>query len=367
MILKAIFLYLLLINAAAFVAYGVDKLKARRSWWRIPESTLLLMAALGGSLGAWMGMKVWHHKTMHKKFRYGVPLLVMLQVALAAFLLAGCTGGSGRVDEGRLQRRVDSLLAERQVDVGLAVLYRGEWLCEVGLDKQFPMMSVYKLHQAMVVRSLVVNSEHIRMYSEVPIFRDMLRPDTYSPLRDAYPEGDVRLSVEELLRYSLQLSDNNATDILFEQFGGPALVQKSMECLGLRDTRICWTEDDMHRDTSRAADNVTTPREAACLMETGYRDQWLRRTLMGCQTGQKRLPALLPEGVRVGHKTGTGDPLPNGMQSGVNDVGFVEVPGKEEPYFIAVFCNNAAMSLEQTEALIAELSLMVYEHVARLQ
>ena len=78
--------YILGINVIAFLVYGIDKLKAKRGKWRIPESTLLLLAAIGGSLGALFGMKVWHHKTMHKKFQYGVPLLLILQLALGAYL-----------------------------------------------------------------------------------------------------------------------------------------------------------------------------------------------------------------------------------------------------------------------------------------
>lgn len=78
--------YLLAINAVAFFAYGIDKLKARKGWWRIPETTLLLLAIIGGSIGAWLGMKVWHHKTMHKKFRYGLPVILLLQLALAVYL-----------------------------------------------------------------------------------------------------------------------------------------------------------------------------------------------------------------------------------------------------------------------------------------
>ena len=78
--------YLLAINAVAFFAYGIDKLKARKGWWRIPEATLLLLAAIGGSVGAWLGMKAWHHKTMHRKFQYGLPVIFLLQLALAVYL-----------------------------------------------------------------------------------------------------------------------------------------------------------------------------------------------------------------------------------------------------------------------------------------
>lgn len=78
--------YLLSVNIISFVLYGIDKYKAKRGKWRISEATLLTMAVIGGSIGAWTGMKVWHHKTMHKKFTIGVPLVLTLQAALAIYL-----------------------------------------------------------------------------------------------------------------------------------------------------------------------------------------------------------------------------------------------------------------------------------------
>lgn len=77
-----IMIYLVVINLATFVTYGIDKWKAKKDKWRIPEMTLLGLAVLGGSIGAWLGMKAWRHKTMHKKFQYGVPLILLAQVTL---------------------------------------------------------------------------------------------------------------------------------------------------------------------------------------------------------------------------------------------------------------------------------------------
>ena len=79
--------YLLAVNIATFFLYGIDKYKAKKGRWRISEITLLLMAVIGGSIGAWAGMRLWHHKTMHKKFKYGIPLIIIMQVALAVYLL----------------------------------------------------------------------------------------------------------------------------------------------------------------------------------------------------------------------------------------------------------------------------------------
>ena len=77
---STIILYLLAINIAAFIAFGIDKYKAKRDKWRIPESTLLTIAVLGGSIGALAGMKIWRHKTLHNKFRIGIPVILVLQI-----------------------------------------------------------------------------------------------------------------------------------------------------------------------------------------------------------------------------------------------------------------------------------------------
>ena len=80
-------IYLLAVNAVTFIVYGIDKYKAKHAKWRISEATLILLAVIGGSIGAWCGMKVWHHKTMHKKFKYGVPVILLLQVALTVWII----------------------------------------------------------------------------------------------------------------------------------------------------------------------------------------------------------------------------------------------------------------------------------------
>ena len=85
--MNIIFGYLLAVNITSFLLYGIDKYKAKKGRWRISEATLLLMAVIGGSIGAWAGMRLWHHKTMHKNFKYGIPVIIIFQVALAVYLL----------------------------------------------------------------------------------------------------------------------------------------------------------------------------------------------------------------------------------------------------------------------------------------
>lgn len=81
-----IIFYLLAINIVAFITFGVDKYKAKRDKWRIPESTLLTMAVLGGSIGALAGMRFWRHKTLHDKFRIGIPVIIVLQIVAVIWL-----------------------------------------------------------------------------------------------------------------------------------------------------------------------------------------------------------------------------------------------------------------------------------------
>ena len=85
--MKVIYTSIAILNVITFLVYGIDKWKAKKERWRIPESTLLLLAVVGGSIGALLGMKVWHHKTMHKKFKYGIPLIIVLQIGVLGYLL----------------------------------------------------------------------------------------------------------------------------------------------------------------------------------------------------------------------------------------------------------------------------------------
>ena len=80
-------IFLLAVNLITFFIYGMDKWKAKRSRRRISETTLLGLAIAGGSIGAWLGMRVFHHKTLHKKFRYGIPTIIMIQLASLGYIV----------------------------------------------------------------------------------------------------------------------------------------------------------------------------------------------------------------------------------------------------------------------------------------
>ena len=80
-------IYLAVINVLTFFLYGIDKLKAKHFKWRISEATLIWMAVFGGSIGALLGINIWHHKTQHKKFKYGITLILLVQVTVIVLLI----------------------------------------------------------------------------------------------------------------------------------------------------------------------------------------------------------------------------------------------------------------------------------------
>ena len=84
---NALLYYLIVINIVTFLVYGIDKWKAKQGSWRISEVSLLILAVIGGCIGALLGMKIWNHKTMHKKFKYGLPMILLAQIALIYLIL----------------------------------------------------------------------------------------------------------------------------------------------------------------------------------------------------------------------------------------------------------------------------------------
>lgn len=85
--MKYIMVYLVIMNVITLMLYGVDKRRAQRKQWRISENMLIGCALTGGSLGALLGIRVFHHKTKHKKFTVGIPLILTLQIVICCYAL----------------------------------------------------------------------------------------------------------------------------------------------------------------------------------------------------------------------------------------------------------------------------------------
>ncbi len=271
-------------------------------------------------------------------------------------------------DTSALKSRLLEITDAADARVGVALILDGKDSLTIGNESRYPLMSVMKLHQAVAtVRLLELAGQTLD--KQIQISAEMLMPDTWSPLRDQYPEGGISMSVRELLRYTLQQSDNNACDILFGQFGGPSGTDSLLRSMGMKDFAICATEDDMHKDLGKCYDNWSTPMSAARLMDdlaagslciNKENSAFIRQMLTECRTGLNRLPMPLKESeALIGHKTGTSDQGSDGKWTGINDVGFILLPDGRR-YTIAVFVADSTLSMEQTEKIIADISAAVY-------
>ena len=292
------------------------------------------------------------------------PFIILLFTVLCP-LLSYAQGKS-------LETNLREIIKNKKAEIGIAVILNGKDTVTVNNDRQYPMMSVFKFHQALAVADYLQRNK-LPLSTKIKITKEDLKPDTYSPLRDKYPEGNISLTIGELLTYTLQLSDNNACDILFHFAGAPEVADKYIRSLGINQFAIVMTENDMHAELNDCYKNWSSPLEAARLMEIfltrklftdNYQD-FINQTMIECETGKNRLAKPL-QGTKavIGHKTGTGDLNAKGQLIGTNDIGFVLLPNGEH-YTIAVFVKDSEESSEESSQIIANISEAVYQYMNR--
>lgn len=279
-------------------------------------------------------------------------------------------------DFTRLHDELQNYIAGKDAKIGVAVIIDGNDTVEVNGGEEFPMLSVYKFPQALAIADYCRRS-NIAFDDTISIAASEIRTDTYSPLRDKYGVKNLRLPVSELLAYSLQLSDNNACDILFRLSEGTGTTDSTLRASGFHDIKVRYTEDEMHRDVALCYMNSSTPTAMAMLLDrfnTELRDKTPEYTRIAylmetCATGTDRLMAPLKHDVdtallTVGHKTGTGDKNSQGRIIGINDVGYVNFPDGYR-YSIAVFVSDSAHDFTETSSIIARISEMVYSAIKK--
>lgn len=267
----------------------------------------------------------------------------------------------------QLELQLREYLSTRRAQVGVALIVDGRDTLAVNNHVCYPMMSVFKFHQALAVADYLQRNR-LPLTTMIFVRKEDLPSGTYSPLRDKYPEGNVDLSVADLLTYTLQLSDNNACDILFDRTASIGQTETYIRSLGLRDCSIGATEADMHRDQRLCYRNCTSPLDAARLLDLFLTrpllsepyHSFVKETMLTCRTGQDRIvKPLLGKELLVGHKTGTGDRDASGRLTGINDIGFVLFPDGRR-YTLAVFVTGSEEGMAETAGIIAAISEMVY-------
>ena len=272
-----------------------------------------------------------------------------------------------------LETQLSHAIKEIKATIGIAIIIDGKDTLTVNNNVRYPLMSVVKFHQALALADYIERQKQ-PLETMLPIKKTDLKQDTYSPLREKYPRGDFEISIADLLRYTLQQSDNNACDILFQYQGGTKAVNDYIHLLGVSDCNINVTESSMHQDLNRCYQNWSSPLAAAMLLDIFLREplfsneykEFIDRTMLQCETGQDRLAApLLNKRIKIGHKTGTGPYNSQGQQIACNDIGFVLLSNNHS-YSIAVFVKDSEEDISTNSKIIAEISSIVYEYVITL-
>ena len=236
------------------------------------------------------------------------------------------------------------LFAQQNVERYGAYMIRDSVISGIHENESFAMHSIMKFPQALFAADYL-NRKGIALSETIVVSKAELIQDTWSPMLKLF-EVKKDFSYSELLELSLAQSDNNACELLFKHCGGPKAIERYMRKLGFIDIHIRMTEKQMQKKPANSIKNNTTPREMVRLFEWFFRHkndnqnlQFIWKTMANCSTGQNRIPAAIPDGATIIHKTGTGFPSSNGTQD-MNDAGIIIMPDGNHS-FIAIFTSNS--------------------------
>ncbi|MFA4869208.1 MAG: class A beta-lactamase, subclass A2 [Pedobacter sp.] len=258
---------------------------------------------------------------------------------------------------------METVINGQKADVGVSVLFLEDGRSvSVNGDKHYPMQSVYKFHLALAVLDQV-DKGAFKLEQGILVKKSDLLPNTWSPLRDKYPNGNVTLPLSEIIRVTVAESDNNGCDILFRLVGGTNKVHEYIGKLGIKDCAIVGTEEEMHEDEEMQFRNWTTPNAANALMLKFCKGQvlekattdFLMKTMEGTVSGPNKIKGLLPEGTAVAHKTGNSGINKVGVMTASNDIGIITLPNGNK-MLVSIFVSMSKESEQRIDQIIAQLA-----------
>ncbi|WP_065220031.1 MULTISPECIES: class A beta-lactamase, subclass A2 [Butyricimonas] len=302
-------------------------------------------------------------------------------VCVAVWFSGGLLSESAKKEDGSvlytgmLTDTISKIVSGYPGEIGVAVIINNMDTVTVNNKSIYPMMSVFKLHQAIAVCN-DFDRKGLSLDSLMCIKRDELDPQTWSPMMKEHPEPVISLTVKDLLRYTLIQSDNNASNIMFKELVSVARTDSFIATLIPRTSfRIAYTEGEMSVDHDKAYSNYTSPLGAAMLMNRLFTDSLVSRekqcfmmnTLEECITGKDRIvaPLLGKEGITIAHKTGSGYINENGELAAHNDVAYIRLPNNV-CYSLAVFVKDFKGNEAQASKAVARVSAIVYALLAQL-
>lgn len=294
---------------------------------------------------------------------------LILTAVAAVFLLTACRQSNSVSSDykAELKKELTAIADSAKGEVGIALIHDGDTLT-VNNDAIYPMMSVFKLHQAIALCRMF-EENGIALDTVMTLRRSELDPDTWSPMLKDHTGEEISLPMRRLLEYTLIESDNNASNEMFVRLMSPAACDSVIAGIIPRGSfEIRFNEAEMQDDHSRAYSNRTSPLGAAILIDRLFTDtlvgksyqDFIKSALLRCQTGPDKISAALSvtEGITIGHKTGSGYRNENGRLAASNDVAFITLPDGRH-YALAVFVKDFDGTDAEAAATIARISAAV--------
>lgn len=267
-----------------------------------------------------------------------------------------------------LLSRVREIAAANKATLGFSALdLQTGKSYDFNAEQHLPMQSVYKFHLALAVLNQV-DLGVLKLEQLIAIDKGDLDNDTWSPLRDKYPDGGVQIPLSEILTYTVALSDNNGCDILFKLMGGASKVNDYIKKLGIKDINIAATEREMKMYDKAQYTNWTTAHAACQLLSlfntntilSASTNEFLWKIMSGNERGTEKIKGQLPKGTLVAHKTGYSGVNKDGITAASNDIGIVTLPGGKK-FAIAVFVTMSREPETVNQAIIAAISKAAYD------
>ena len=279
---------------------------------------------------------------------------------------------SGFCFSQNLKKEILQITKGKNATVSVSVLdFENNKSVHIKGNKKLPMLSVFKFHIGLAVLN-EVDQGKLNLDQKILIKKSDLLENTWSPIRERFPEGDIEMPLGLLIKYTVAESDNNGCDILLRLIGGTETVQKFINSKGIRNFTIKVNEEQMHQGFEFMYLNTTTANSANQLLKD-FRNKkivsktstdFLMTTMLETSTGKNKIVAQLPESVPVAHKTGSSGKNEKGLTIAENDIGIVTMPGGKS-YALSIFVSDSMESAETNTKMIADISKIVFDYFSK--
>lgn len=270
-----------------------------------------------------------------------------------------------------LRKQLNEIIVSKNATVGIAIKnIEDKDTLSINGNLKAPLMSVFKFHIALTVLNKVDEGK-LSLTQKIFVKKKDLLPDTWSPIREEYPNGDMYLTLNQLLRYTVSHSDNNGCDILLNLIGGTKTVQKFINKQGIKDFVIKVNEEQMMIWENLYV-NTTTPLATVELLEKFYKREILKETttkylyqiMIETSRGLTWMKAGLPENTELAHRTGISATNDANLRVAMNDIGIAKLPNGKH-LIIAVFMKNITEEKEVTEKIIADITKATWDYFVK--